>query len=89
MGSDGRVRVGGSDSQPGAVTPNKGGKRARQGLHQGRVEVPDARKPNAYRGKFKEDDDSVVLVELTGTLEEFQTEMAAPRQRSVGGVDIL
>ena len=39
--------------------------------------------------RVKEDDDSVVLVEHTGTLEEFQTEMAALRQRSVGGVDIL
>ena len=41
------------------------------------------------RVKEDDDSDSVVLVEHTGTLEEFQTEMAALRQRSVGGVDIL
>ena len=37
-------------------------------------------------------DPELVVVEHTGTLEEFQTEMAALRQRaerSVGGVDIL
>ena len=48
----------GVDGRPGPVPPDKRGKETNPGWHPGWVEGPDPRKPNAYRVKYKEDDES-------------------------------